>query len=213
MLSATRQWFPPWQNLRAAVFTAYQGITWDSLPLRTKSPSSLKQETCLPDHWKNKSIHSPRFPRLGKTPASTFQALSPPLLLGWTNFCAPKTNLSFGHEIPAPVNYFSQCSSGSLTYAYRLDLFPVSAPFFYYLVMDSRNKWKNWVCCINFFSSHSLLHPFQSCCFLQRVANTPLSVSPVMAFPGGPEIKNPPANAGDMGSIPDPGRSHMTRGN
>ena len=28
-------------------------------------------------------------------------------------------------------------------------------------------------------------------------------------FPGGLVVKNPPANAGDMGSIPDLGRSHM----
>ena len=30
-------------------------------------------------------------------------------------------------------------------------------------------------------------------------------------FPGGPEVKNPPANAGDTGSIPAPaqGRFHM----
>ena len=28
-------------------------------------------------------------------------------------------------------------------------------------------------------------------------------------FPGGSVVKNPPANAGDMGSISDPGRSHM----
>ena len=28
-------------------------------------------------------------------------------------------------------------------------------------------------------------------------------------FPGGTAVKNPPANAGDMGSIPGPGRSHM----
>ena len=28
-------------------------------------------------------------------------------------------------------------------------------------------------------------------------------------FPGGSVVKNLPANAGDMGSIPDPGRSHM----
>ena len=27
-------------------------------------------------------------------------------------------------------------------------------------------------------------------------------------FPGGPVVKNPPANAGDTGSIPAPGRSH-----
>ena len=28
-------------------------------------------------------------------------------------------------------------------------------------------------------------------------------------FPGGPMAKNLPCNAGDMDSIPDPGRSHM----
>ena len=28
-------------------------------------------------------------------------------------------------------------------------------------------------------------------------------------FPGAPVVKNLPANAGDMGSIPGPGRSHM----
>ena len=31
-------------------------------------------------------------------------------------------------------------------------------------------------------------------------------------FLGGPVIKNPPANAGDMGSIPGLGRSHMPQG-
>ena len=28
-------------------------------------------------------------------------------------------------------------------------------------------------------------------------------------FPGSAVVKNPPANAGDTGSIPGPGRSHM----
>ena len=32
-------------------------------------------------------------------------------------------------------------------------------------------------------------------------------------FPGGAVVKNPPANAGDTGSIPGPGRSHMLRNN
>ena len=32
-------------------------------------------------------------------------------------------------------------------------------------------------------------------------------------FPGGTVIKNPPASAGDTGSIPGPGRSHMPRSN
>ena len=30
-------------------------------------------------------------------------------------------------------------------------------------------------------------------------------------FPGGTVVKNPPANAGDRGSSPGPGRSHMPR--
>ena len=28
-------------------------------------------------------------------------------------------------------------------------------------------------------------------------------------FSGGSVVRNPPANAGDVGVIPDPGRSHM----
>ena len=32
-------------------------------------------------------------------------------------------------------------------------------------------------------------------------------------FPGGPEDKNMPANAGGMDLIPGPGRFHMLRGN
>ena len=31
----------------------------------------------------------------------------------------------------------------------------------------------------------------------------------VKSFSGGPGLKNPPANAGDTASIPDPGRSYM----
>ena len=32
-------------------------------------------------------------------------------------------------------------------------------------------------------------------------------------FPGGTVVKNPPANAGDAGSIPGLGRSHMPQSN
>ena len=32
-------------------------------------------------------------------------------------------------------------------------------------------------------------------------------------FPGGAVVKNPPANAGDTGLSPGPGRSHMTQSN
>ena len=35
----------------------------------------------------------------------------------------------------------------------------------------------------------------------------------MLDFPGGPAVKNLPANAGDMGLIPDPGRFHMPWGN
>ena len=35
----------------------------------------------------------------------------------------------------------------------------------------------------------------------------------IPGFPGGAVVKNPPANAGDTGSSPGPGRSHMPRSN
>ena len=35
----------------------------------------------------------------------------------------------------------------------------------------------------------------------------------LQGFPGGSVVKNPPANAGDTGSSPGPGRSHMLRSN
>ena len=31
----------------------------------------------------------------------------------------------------------------------------------------------------------------------------------ILGFPGGSLVKNPPDNARDMGSIPDPGRCHV----
>ena len=36
---------------------------------------------------------------------------------------------------------------------------------------------------------------------------------PSWDFPGGAVVKNPPANAGDTGSSPGPGGSHMPRSN
>ena len=35
----------------------------------------------------------------------------------------------------------------------------------------------------------------------------------IWGFPGGAVVKNPPANAGDMGLSPGPGISHMPRSN
>ena len=34
-----------------------------------------------------------------------------------------------------------------------------------------------------------------------------------LGFPAGPVVNSPPANEGDMGSIPDLGRSYMLQGN
>ena len=35
----------------------------------------------------------------------------------------------------------------------------------------------------------------------------------LLDFPGGPVVKNPPTNAGDMSSIPGPGIFHMLQSN
>ena len=43
--------------------------------------------------------------------------------------------------------------------------------------------------------------------FNQKRLSTWCSVMIYMDFPGGSVVKNPPANAGDMGSIPVSGRS------
>ena len=39
----------------------------------------------------------------------------------------------------------------------------------------------------------------------------PLKKTLYPGFPGGAVVKNPPANAGDMGLSPGPARSHMPR--
>ena len=39
------------------------------------------------------------------------------------------------------------------------------------------------------------------------------SLKGLLDFLGGPVVKNPPANAGDSGSIPGPGRFHRPRSN
>ena len=52
--------------------------------------------------------------------------------------------------------------------------------------------------------------------FIRRLNTECLSVKykiTFSGFPGGAVVKDPPANAGDMGSSPGPGRSHMPRSN
>ena len=47
-----------------------------------------------------------------------------------------------------------------------------------------------------------------ACCYNMCLLNNVLK-----GFPCGSVVKNLPPNAGDMGSIPDPGRSHMPKSN
>ena len=47
-------------------------------------------------------------------------------------------------------------------------------------------------------------------CMLIQSSNNPCSFKYTYSgFPGGAVVRNPPANAGDTGSSPGPGRSHM----
>ena len=48
---------------------------------------------------------------------------------------------------------------------------------------------------------------------IPKEKKTPQKKNYVRDFPGGTMVKNPPANAGDTGSSPGPGRSHMPRSN
>ena len=51
------------------------------------------------------------------------------------------------------------------------------------------------------------------CFFLTFMITTVLTLKNIIQdFLGGPVVKNLPANAGDLGSIPGPGRSHMLQG-
>ena len=56
---------------------------------------------------------------------------------------------------------------------------------------------------LNFLEKSDLI-PVQSHCYKDEGSR---------GFPGGVVVENPPANAGDTGSIPGPGRSHMPRSN
>ena len=46
-----------------------------------------------------------------------------------------------------------------------------------------------------------------------KVQQSDYSLNYLGNFPGGAVVKNPPANAGDTGSSPGLGRSHMPRSN
>ena len=45
----------------------------------------------------------------------------------------------------------------------------------------------------------------------RKIIQTMAEITEARDFPGGAVVKNPPAKAGDTGSSPGPGRSHMLR--
>ena len=65
--------------------------------------------------------------------------------------------------------------------------------------------------------SHSPKYPYclVRCLVLNRLVGQVESLMKEKApgFPGGAVVENPPANAGDTGSSPGLGRSHMPRSN
>ena len=57
------------------------------------------------------------------------------------------------------------------------------------------------------------LQQIQALSFLHSRVYTKQQKKNVRNFPGGPVIRNLPANSGDTGSIPGPGRVHVPQGN
>ena len=57
------------------------------------------------------------------------------------------------------------------------------------------------------------LYIFEGNHWITNVIKKTLRMQQVRGFPGGTVVKNPPANAGDTGSSPGPGRSHMLQSN
>ena len=98
-------------------------------------------------------------------------------------------------------------------------------------------KWSHTACNLwglALFMQHNPPESHPSCCIYQLLVpfycwvvfhgmdvwmyHTLLNYLPVQEqmgwdFPGGAVVKNPPANAGDVGSSAGPGRSHMPRSN
>ena len=49
---------------------------------------------------------------------------------------------------------------------------------------------------------------YSRCCFEGYFVDV-TKIYKQLGFPGGSVVKNPPVSAGNMSSVPDPGRSHM----
>ena len=58
-----------------------------------------------------------------------------------------------------------------------------------------------------------IMLPLNKSGFLSECLSVSVLKKSLQDFPGGPVVKNLPANAGDTGSIPGLGRSHMLQSN
>ena len=75
--------------------------------------------------------------------------------------------------------------------------------------LQARRKWKNIFTVVKRKNLQPrLLYPARVSFTFDRAIKTFTE-----GFPGGAVVENPPANAGDTGSSPGPGRSHMPRSN
>ena len=61
----------------------------------------------------------------------------------------------------------------------------------------------------DFFKKHQKYGPWK----IKLDKSDVIKIKNFWGFPGGTVVKNPPANAGDMGSSPALGRSHMPQSN
>ena len=72
--------------------------------------------------------------------------------------------------------------------------------------MQIRSHVRNWIL-IAIIKAYFTYFVIRFACFFNDLILNNL----FRDFPGGTVVKNPPANAGDRGSSPGPGRSHMPR--
>ena len=72
------------------------------------------------------------------------------------------------------------------------------------------NAWLHILMNMTLYSYEYMTEIFYMGCFILRLY---YYIRLYRGFPGGAVVKNAPANAGNMGSSPGPGRSHMLRSN
>ena len=75
--------------------------------------------------------------------------------------------------------------------------------------------WTDGFMSFHYFVNRKYMHTVQSSKGTKEEEWTNILFLKILSrgFPGGAVVKNPPANAGDTGSSPGPGRSHMLRSN